>query len=138
MQPLFLTSQRLITQHWATVAQLLEPVLGAARGEFAIEDLEELCRDGRALAALVLDEGEPLLAFVVEWRFYPRKTALNVVALGGRDLERVASTFWPTFTAWAKESGASEIEACTAPAMTRMLRPLGFKHTYDTVRMQCH
>lgn len=138
MQALFLTSQRLITEHWATAAALLEPVLGAARGEFTVEDLEELCRDGRALAGLAFDDGEPVLALVVEWRFYPRRTVLNVIALAGRDLERVAGTFWPTFTEWAKESGATAIEACVSPAMGRLLQPLGFAHTYDLVRAPCH
>lgn len=134
MQPLFLTSQRLITEHWAAVAHVLQPVLVAARGEFTIEDLEELCRDGRALAGLVIEDGAPLMAMVWEFRHYPRKTTLNVIALAGRDLERVASTFWPTFMRWAEESGATEIEARTRPAMSRKLRKLGFSPTYEMVR----
>lgn len=138
MQALFLTSQRLITQHWPAVAQLLQPVLGAVRGEFTVDDLQELCRDGRAVAGIAFDaDGRPFMAMVFEFRFYPRRTTVNIIALAGQRLDDVANTFWRSFLMWCRESGATEVEACAAPAMTRMLRPLGFAHTYDTVRMPC-
>lgn len=137
MQPLFLTSQRLITEHWPTVARVIAPVLDAARGEFTVDDLQELCREGRAISGLAFQDGEPVLAFVFEFRFYPRKTVVNIVALAGRGVADAAATFWPSFVAWAQESGAAEIEACVSPAMGRLLKPLGFTHTYDTVRMPC-
>jgi hypothetical protein len=135
---LFLTSQSLITEHWPTASRLLAPVLQAARGEFTVDDLLELCRDGRAVAGMAFEDGEPVMAMVFEFVHFPRKTVLRVIALAGRDLQRIAGTFWPSFTEWAKESGAAEIEACVAPAMGRMLKPLGFTHTYNTVRTPCH
>ncbi|WP_137921690.1 hypothetical protein [Hydrogenophaga sp. 2FB] len=135
---LFLTTPALIEQSWSAVATLLAPVVSdAARGEFSIEDLQQMVHDGRAFAALMFEAGEPRLAMVFEFRHYPRKTVLNVMALGGSDLAGAAVSFWPAFVAWAKESGAHEIEACTAPAMTRVLRNLGFQHTYDLVRLTC-
>jgi hypothetical protein len=138
MTPLFLTSQRLLSQHWPAAARLLEPVLGAARGEFTLEDLEELCRDGRAVAGVLYEGERPVMAMVFEFRYYPRRTVLNVIALAGSNLAQVAGTFWPTFRQWAKESGATEIEACTSAAMARHLRPLGFERTYELVRTPCH
>jgi hypothetical protein len=135
VQVLFLTSQRLLTEHWPAASALLEPVLQYVRGDFTLADLEDLCRDGRAVAGLVFEQGVPVLAMVFEFRCYPRKTTINVIALAGHGLERVASTFWPRFRGWALESGAAEIEACAHPAMTRMLRPLGFEHTYNLVRV---
>jgi hypothetical protein len=136
VQPLFLTSQRLISAHWSAASRLLEPVLHAARGEFTLDDLETLCRDGHAVCGVLFDP-HPVLAMVFEFKHYPRKTVINVIAIGGANLS-AARTFWPQFMSWARESGASEIEACTAPAMTRMLRPLGLEHTYDLVRISCH
>jgi len=136
MQPLFLTSQRLITEHWPTAAALLQPVLGVTRGEWEIDDLEELCRDGRAIAGIGFQDGEPVMAWVFEFRFYPRKTTVNLLALAGRGLQDVAATFWPQWLAWCQESGATEVEACALPAMTRMLGRLGFQHTYNFVRLQ--
>lgn len=137
MQPIFLVSQRLLTEHWPTAAALLQPVLSAARGEWTVEDLEELCRDGRALAGIGFQDGEPVMAWAIEWRMYPRKTVVNIIALAGRGVQDAAATFWPGFLAWCRESGATEIEASCAPAMARLLKPLGFVHTYDTVRMPC-
>lgn len=131
-QPLFLNSQRLITAHWAALERLLEPVLDAARGEFTIEDLENLCRDGRAVAGVMFDP-HPVLAMVFEFKHYPRKTVLNVIAIGGANLA-AARSFWPTFLQWARESGADEVQACVSPAMTRMLREFGMAHTYNVVR----
>lgn len=131
-QPLFLTSQRLITAHWPAVERLLEPVVSKVNGEFALADLENMCRDGHAVAGVLFDP-HPVLAMVFEFRFFPRKTVLNVIAIGGKNLA-AARTFWPGFLVWAKESGADEVQACTAPAMTRVLRPLGFTHTYEIVR----
>ena len=93
-----------------------------------------MVESGRAFAAIALDDEKPVLAMVFEFRHYPSKMTLNVMALGGRDLAGVAVSFWPQFLEWAKESGASEIEACTSPAMTRALKGLGFQHTYDIVR----
>lgn len=135
---LFLNTPELIERHWPTARALLEPVVHqAARGEFTTDDLQAMVRDGHAFAALAMSDGQPHLAMVFEFRTYPRKTVLNVVALGGQDLAGVAVSFWPQFVAWAKESGADAIEACTAPAMTRVLRNLGFSHTYDLVRLPC-
>lgn len=135
---LFLTTQELIDQHWDAAAALLAPVVEqAARGEFTLDDLHSAVRKGRAFAGVMLHDGAPQLAMVFEFHHYPRKTVLNIMALGGSDLAVAAVSFWPRFVAWAKESGAEEIEACTAPAMTRVLRGLGFQHTYDLVRLPC-
>lgn len=135
MQPLFLTSQRLISEHWQTAARLLEPILPLVRGEWSLDDLEDLCRDGRAVAGIGFQAGEPVLAFVWELRLYPRKTTANIIALGGRGVDDAVATFWSRWVQWCRECGITEIEACAAPAMTRMLRPLGFEHTYNVIRM---
>jgi hypothetical protein len=136
MNALFLNSTELIDAHWADVARLVAPAVSqAARGEFTLDDLELLVRSGKAFAGLASDASGYVLALVFEFRFYPRKQVINVMALGGQRLHETAKIFWPQFTVWAAESGATEIEACTSPAMTRMLTPLGFSHTYDIVRM---
>lgn len=138
MDALFLTTPELIGLHWWAVARLVDPVAHqAARGEFTTEDLAVMVEDGRAVSALFSVEDKPLIGMVFEFRHYPRAMTINVIALGGKDLAEVSSTFWPQFVAWAKESGVSHIEACTSPAMTRVLRGLGFQHTYDLVRFPC-
>lgn len=138
MKVLFLTSRELVGLHWWSVASLVDPVAHqAARGEFTTEDLAAMVDAGTAVAGLAMEDGRPVLGVVFEFRHYPRAMTINVMALGGRDLDRVAGTFWPQFVAWAKESGVAHIEACTSPVMTRMLRRIGFQHAYDLVRFPC-
>ncbi len=135
---LFLNTPGLIAAHWPAARGLLEPVVAhAARGEFTTDDLRGMLDSGRAHAALMFEGEEPAMAMVFGFVHYPRKTVLNVIALGGSGLADAAMSFWPRFVTWAKESGINEIEACTAPAMTRVLHNLGFTHTYDLVRFQC-
>lgn len=135
MRAVFLTTKDLIQQHWSAVAALVDPVAHqAARGEFTTEDLAVMVEDGRAVAAIALEGDTPVMGMVFEFRHYPRKTVINVMAIGGSNLAGVAVSFWPSFVAWAQESGVSEIEACTSRAMTRALMGIGFKHTYDIVR----
>lgn len=135
MRAIFLTTPDLIGQHWWSVMRLIDPVVHqAARGEFTLSDLTAMVESGRAIAAIVLEVDTPVLAMVFEFRHYPSRMLINIVALGGRDLADAAVSFWPQFVAWAKESGASGIEACTSPAMTRAIKALGFRHTYDLVR----
>jgi hypothetical protein len=135
MRAVFLTTPDLIGLHWCSVCKLVDPVVHqAARGEFTLSDLAAMVESGRAHAAIALDGDTPVLAMVFEFRHYPSRMLVNIIALGGRDLAGVAVTFWPQFLEWAKESGASGIEACTSPAMTRAIRALGFLHTYDLVR----
>lgn len=135
MRAIFLTTPDLMDLHWWSVARLIDPVVHqAARGEFTLEDIAALVDRKHAIAGLAMDGDRPVMGMVFEFKSYPSKTVINIVALGGHDLPEVATSFWPNFVAWAAESGASEIEACTSPAMTRMLKRMGFVHTYDVVR----
>lgn len=138
MNVLFLNSRPLIERHLPDIARLLGPGVAAeVRGEFTLADLADMVRSGSAFAGLAFDDaGTPVLAMVFEFRFYPRKQVVNVMALGGRNLAAVAVTFWPQFLAWAKESGACHVEACASPAMTRVLRNFGFGHVYNLLRCE--
>lgn len=135
MKAIFLTSPELIAQYWGQAAELIDPVVHrAARGEFDTADLHALVVAGRAYSAVVLED-KVTLAVVFEFKHYPRKIVINVIALGGQNLTEVAVIFWPKFVSWAKEAGAEGIEASTSPAMSRVLKGLGLVHTYDLVRL---
>jgi hypothetical protein len=137
MQVLFLTTPGLIDTHWWSVAYLLDEAVEQVSDEYTLADLAAMVCDGAAVAALVLDDdGSPMLALVFRFVHYPRSTAVHIMALGGRNLADAAMTFWRQFTEWAKESGATRIEACALPAMTRVLRALGFQHRYNFLRVE--
>lgn len=137
MRAIFLTTPDLIGLHWWSVATLLDPaVRELSRGEWTTTDLAAMVDSGRAFSVLALEGDEPVLAMVFEFRHYPARMTVNVMALAGRNLAEAAMTFWPQFVAWTKESGASGIEACAGAAMTRVLRALGFEHQYNLLRIE--
>lgn len=137
MRAIFLTSPELIDLHWWSVASLIADGVEQVADEYTLEDLAQMVVNGDAFAGLFTDDdGRPLLAMVFRFTQYPRTQAVHIMALGGRDLAPVAITFWRQFTEWAKESGATRIEACAAPAMTRVLRALGFEHRYNFLRFE--
>lgn len=136
MRALFLTSQDLIARYWQDVASLIAEGVEQVADEFTVEDLEKKVASGDAFAGLVFDDDKPVLAMVFRFKQYPRTQAVHVMALGGRSLASAAISFWPQFVAWARESGATRIEACAGPAMTRVLRGLGFAHRHNFLRVE--
>ncbi len=131
----FITDAQQAAQKFHLAAPLLQPVVDeAARGEFTMADIERMTREGRVITAIVLDDGRPLLAMAFEFVHYPRQLAVNIMAMGGRDLDQVASRFWPTFRAWCRRAGANVIEASCSDAMARILRRYGFDSAYRVVR----
>lgn len=137
MRAIFLTTPELRTQYWPTVAELVAPAVHeAARGEFTLDDLAVMVENGTAVAGLALEGDLPAMGMVFEFRQYPRRTVINVMALGGVDLRRVAGIFWSQFVGWAQQFGVAEIEALCSPGMTRLLAEIGFAHTYNLVRFK--
>lgn len=135
MQVTFLTSPELLDRKWEDAAQLLAPVVHeAARGEFTLADLRAMTQVQRVNTALVECDGEPRLAMVFEFVHYPQTLAVNVMAVGGRGLDESIGAFWPTFCDWARQAGASVIEASCSDAMARLLGRYGFSTTYRVVR----
>lgn len=135
MEVTFITDARLFDQKFHMAVPLLQPVIDqAARGEFTVDDLARLTREGRAITAVAERDGQPLMAMAFEFVHYPQTLAINIMALGGRDLEAVASQFWPTFRAWCRRAGVNVIEASCSPAMARLLAPWGFESAYRVVR----
>lgn len=137
MRAMFFTSRELLDGNWERVVPLIEPVIReAARGELTVYDIRRLSEQGKMITALVEDDsGDPIMAMVFEFVHYPQILAVNIVALGGRDLDGVQQEFFATFRQWCNSAGVSLIEASCSRAMARMLEPIGFKSTYQVVRL---
>lgn len=132
----FLTSTEQVEGQFDYAVPFLEPVIQkAGRGEFSVEDLRRLSLDGRAIPAIFRQGDTPVMAMVFEFVHYPQTLAVNIMALGGRELNEVIHEFWGLFKAWCKDAGASNIEAACSPAMARMLERYEFKTTYQVVRV---
>lgn len=134
----FLTTPELLAEHWDSVALLIQPVIDhAAKGEFTLQDVEQLVQQRRATAAIAHLDGKPVIAMVFEFRYYPSKTCINVLALGGSGLGETAKQFLPTFLQWALQYNVTEIEASASLAMSKLLERIGFIHTYNLLRLPC-
>lgn len=130
----FLTESGEVSQRWSEIAPLLAPVVGqAAHGEFTLDDIRTLC-EARHMYIGVCEYGGALtLAMAFEFRRYPQLLALNVVALGGSQLDGFTRRFFDQFKAWAAQAGASRIEASCSEAMARLLARYGFSDLYRQV-----
>lgn len=132
----FLTTASEVGDRADDISRLLTPVVDeAARGELTVNDILRLAMEGHMYVGLFEDDGRVVMAMAFEFRHYPRKTNLNIVALGGERLDKVAARFWSAFRAWAASAGAAEIEASCSKAMARMLKKYGFADTYELVRL---
>jgi len=137
MEVRFLTSPEEISRRWPELQPLLAPVVAdAAHGEYTLDDLFDLARAGSLTVGVCETAGRPLMAMAFEFRHYPRKLAINVVALGGCELKEVAGRYFDKFREYAALAGADDIEAMCSRPMARMLKGLGFAATYECVRLK--
>lgn len=131
----FFQGEREVAAEFPQVREFFERVVhGAAKGEFTADDIEEMAKVKRATLGIVKEDGEPVLAFAFEFIYYPRMVVLNILAMGGTQLNRVMAEFWQQFMAWARLTGADGIQASCCPAMARILEKHGFEATYQVVR----
>lgn len=75
-----------------------------------------------------------MLAGAFEFRHYPRHLAVNIMALGGKNMRAAMGMYWDKFQDWCRTAGATVIEADCGDAMTRLLERQGFTHTQNRVR----
>ena len=135
MNAIFLNTPELMDQWWGRAAVQIDRVVDqAARGEFTTSDIKRLCEEKRAFCVVVIEGDEVLLAMAFEFLFYPRMTACNIIAIGGRRLHEIASVFFVTFKEWCYNMGVTVIEASCSSVMARKLEGLGFEKTYEVVR----
>lgn len=132
----FLTVPGEVAARWHQIAPLLAPVIEeAAFGELTLDDIRALAEARCMYIGVCEYGGVPTMAMAFEFRRYPQMTALNVVALGGSDLDSVADRFFPKFKEWAAQAGAKRIEASCSKAMARLLKRYGFSDTYELVSL---
>ncbi len=139
-EPLLLSSQDLVNTYWGATAPLLEKVVEESmHGEMTVQDMYDSVLAGRFYAfVLKNDEGEsPDVAFVLilEINKYPQLNMMNIVALGGRQLDLLRSKYWSHICGWAYMNGARQLEALVSPNMERVLEEFGFKEVYKLVRL---
>lgn len=107
---------------WVPIRKLLATAVEYCNGEFEVDDLLEMVLDGRAFVVVLASGSEIELAAVCERLTYPRKTVVNVLALGGKNFDLVNRQFWPKMVAVAEILGASAVRGAVRPVMERYCR----------------
>jgi hypothetical protein len=139
-EPLLLSTVELLDAYWPQVAAVLTRCVDKAmHGEMTLDDIYNHVKAGRMYALVAQNPSGELpdvaLALILETVAYPQFTVLNIVALGGRELNLLKSRFWGHVCSWAFLNGVRTLQASVSPAMARILSRYGFNQTYITMRM---
>ena len=141
-QPLQLVTPQLLDRFWPQASQLFERCVSKAlNGEYTTDNILEMARVGKAMIIVVTNDttGEHpdtdvSLALAIEPVLYPQLNAINILALGGRNLVASKNKHWDSFIGWAYMNGARMIEANVSPSMMRMIKRWGFEPVYTQAR----
>lgn len=108
----------------------------ACHSEYSVDDLYRLALFGRARIGVAREEdGTLVMVMAFEFIFYPSATAVNVLAMAGRNLKQFMNKFLPPFKRFCEEAGADWIECAVSPGMERMHHRHGFKTVYRNLRL---
>jgi len=108
----------------------------AAAGELDAQDILNLTIGKRCHVFAEVDNEEVTVAIAVEMIAYPKFTAANVFALGGRGLVSAHSRWWVVFSEWLRASNVTAVDAWVSDAMRRILeRRFGFHKVYNHMRL---
>ena len=138
-EPQLLSTKQLIDKYWGPCVPLLDQCIKRAmHGEMLVEDLYTRALKGEVFIIVAKNDDTETptvkLVIVLELVTYPRFTAMNVVALGGKDLKNLIQMYWKDVCSWAKVCGVKKIECSVHPAMERILTSEGFERTYVQLR----
>lgn len=124
-----------IPEIWFHAAPLFQKVVDkAVHGEFDVADLYRMARDGTVTVCLVWDGDEVVMATAIEFVYYPKATAANVLAMGGRDLKKVLEEFLEPFKRFCREAGADWMTCSVSRAMERIHKRNGLRTIYRSMR----
>jgi hypothetical protein len=139
-EPLLLSSKEQADEYWSEIKPLLDRCIDrATHGEFNTQDVYNLLLEGKVFIFIVKSDKtirkSVKLVLVLELAVYPRLTAMNIMALGGTDLEALHEKYWDSLCGWAYMNGVRVIEGMVSPAMKRVISRYGFKPVYTHMRL---
>ena len=139
-EPLLVSTAEQLDTYWPQISYWLKPcVEKAMHGEMSLQDIYEFVKTGQmhAIIAKCDDHGshEVALVLILETLAYPKLPTINIVALGGHELDLLKSKFWEHVCSWAFMNGARSLQASVSPAMARIIQRYGFNPVYTTMRM---
>ena len=134
-----LSTKELYDKYWGACIPLLQECIDRAMdGEMTVDDIYDRALKGQIyIIAIKNDDGEVpdvKLAIALELVYYPQFTAMNIVALGGRDLRLNIRDFWKQICNWAQICGVTKMECLVSPAIEKILLAQGFERKYSLLR----
>jgi hypothetical protein len=140
-EPLLLATKEQFDTYWTATKPLLEKcVKRAMHGEMTIDDIHNAALQGKMYIFVVKCDKtitkSVKLALVLEIIHYPKLPAMNIVALGGSDLDALHAKYWKMLCGWAYMNSVRVIEGWVSPAMERVISQYGFKPVYTHMRLE--
>lgn len=137
---LLLSTKEQFDKYWLYTKPLVERCIKRSmHGEITVDDIYNLALQGKFYIFIVkCDKGlmpSVKLALVLELVNYPRLPAMNILALGGEDLNALYEKFWKRLCGWAYMNGVRAIEGWVSPAMERVISKYGFRTVYTHMRL---
>lgn len=108
----------------------------AVHGEFTTDDLKKMAEKGSLYVVLVWEADTVALAMAFEIIRYPRATAANVVAMGGRNMQKAMDAYQGKLAQALRQVGAQWVTCSVSRSMARLCERVGFKTIYQTMRME--
>jgi hypothetical protein len=136
---MLLSTKEHFDKYWHKTKPLVEKCIKRSmHGEMTADDIYALALQGNVYVFVVKNDAgispDVKLAVVLEIVKYPRLPAMNILALGGSDLDYFYEKFWKKLCGWAFMNGVRAIEGWVSPAMERVISRYGFKHVYTHMR----
>jgi len=137
-EPLLLSTQELYDKYWAQCVPHLQRCVDNINGEFTVDDIYARALRGEVFIIIAKNDTpevpEVRLVIALELVQYPQFNAMNVLALGGKNLRHLIKLFWKDVCGWAKICGVKHIECLVLPAMGKILQSAGFEQKYVLMR----
>ena len=134
-----LSTKELYDKYWGQCIPLFQECIDRAmHGEMTVDDIYDRGLKGQLYVIAVKNDDTEVpdvtLTLALELVYYPQFTAMNVLALGGRDLRHNMKRYWKQVCGWAQICGVTKIECLVAPAMEKILQAQGFERKYSLLR----
>lgn len=123
-----------VAEIWPQVEHLVKTGLMAGLGERNADDIRQAIIEEKSQLFLWRDEYQVHAVLVTSIVQYPQYRSVFVEAMAGRGMLQFMQEYWQTFCFWAEANGAKVLEGVTQPAVTRLLKRVGMRKVYDTVR----
>ena len=123
-----------VAEIWPRVEPLIEAGLMAGLGERTVDDIRQAIIEEKSQLFVWRDDRQVHAVLVTAIVQYPQYRSVFVEVMAGRGMLQFMKEYWQPFCLWAEANGAKVLEGATQPTVTRLLKRVGMRKVYDTVR----